>query len=58
MDDKGIIPLSVNKEKHLPFDTSDAGPGECKMKTETINLSFDVTAVRGVNQHRDEVAVY
>ncbi|XP_041356835.1 filamin-C-like isoform X2 [Gigantopelta aegis] len=28
VDDKGIIPLVVNKEKQLPFDASAAGPGE------------------------------
>ena len=28
LDEKGLIPLKVNKEKHLPFDVSQAGPGE------------------------------
>lgn len=27
LDEKGLIPLGVNKEKQLPFDVSDAGPG-------------------------------
>ncbi|XP_071084444.1 filamin-C-like [Haliotis cracherodii] len=28
VDDKGVIPLVVDKEKQLPFDASEAGPGE------------------------------
>ena len=37
VDDKGIIPLVVNKEKQLPFDASEAGPGEFSLIYTLLN---------------------
>ncbi|XP_059151967.1 filamin-C-like [Physella acuta] len=42
LDDKGVIPLKVNKEKHLPFDVSEAGPGELTAQVQGPNGKIPV----------------
>ncbi|KAH9498672.1 hypothetical protein Btru_007267, partial [Bulinus truncatus] len=42
LDDKGVIPLRVNKEKHLPFDVSEAGPGELTAEVQGPNGKIPV----------------
>ncbi|XP_055868283.1 filamin-A-like isoform X2 [Biomphalaria glabrata] len=42
LDDTGVIPLKVNKEKHLPFDVSEAGPGELTAEVEGPNGKIPV----------------
>ncbi|KAK3780575.1 hypothetical protein RRG08_037514 [Elysia crispata] len=43
LDEKGLIPLKVNKEKHLPFDVSQAGPGELTSEIQGPNGKIPVT---------------
>ncbi|GFO06181.1 filamin-c [Plakobranchus ocellatus] len=43
LDEKGLIPLKVNKEKHLPFDVSEAGPGELTSEIQGPNGKIPVT---------------
>ncbi|XP_012935156.2 filamin-C [Aplysia californica] len=42
LDEKGVIPLRVNKEKHLPFDVSEAGPGELTSEVQGPNGKIPV----------------
>lgn len=42
LDDKGVIPLRVNKEKHLPFDVTEAGPGELTAEVQGPNGKIPV----------------
>ncbi|RUS80145.1 hypothetical protein EGW08_012102, partial [Elysia chlorotica] len=43
LDEKGLIPLKVNQEKHLPFDVSQAGPGELTSEIQGPNGKIPVT---------------